>query len=271
MIKIKTVFGLCLSLILLSCGQSEAEKITITGSSTVAPLAMELGQAFERKYPNIRVDVQTGGSSRGLADARANVADIGMASRALKNNENDLIAHTVAYDGITPIIHKSNPISGLTDQQIVDIYLGNIENWSEVGGPNQPITVVNKAEGRSTLELFLEYFKLNNRDIKADIVIGDNQQGIKTVSGNPWAIGYVSIGSAEYEEQNGTEIRLLGVGGAEASIASVKNGNYPLSRPLNFVTTKEPQGNVKTFIDFVSSSAVFPFVEQQYFIPIDAR
>ncbi len=260
-----------MGIVLSGCKKEETEKLTLTGSSTIAPLAMELGRAFEKIYPNVRVDVQTGGSSRGVADARSGLADIGMASRSLKTTENDLLSHTIAYDGITLILHTKNPIETLTDEQVVSIYQGSIENWQQVGGLNQPITVVNKAEGRSTLELFLKYFKLNNRDIKADVVIGDNQQGIKTISGNPWAIAYVSIGAAEYEEQHGTAIKLLGVGDAIASIESVKQGDYPLSRPLNFVTLTPPEGLVKEFIAFAQSPQVSSIIEQQYFIPVDAH
>lgn len=272
--KDSLIYSLFLSLIMLTlsgCGQSETEKLTLTGSSTVAPLAMELGRAFEKIHPDVRVDVQMGGSSRGVADARAGLAQIGMASRALKASESDLFAHTIAYDGITLIINKENPVTALTDENIVDIYLGRINNWQQVGGPDQPITVVNKAEGHSTLELFVKYFKLKNKDIKADIVIGSNQQGIKTVSGNLWAIGYVSIGTAEFEAQNGTAIKLLGVGGAKASTAAVKQGTYPLSRPLNFVTLSPPQGLVKEFIEFARSPQAYKIVEQQYFIPVDAH
>lgn len=261
-----------IALTLSACGaSSDTQKITITGSSTVAPLAMELALAFEKSHPDVRIDVQTGGSSRGMADARASLADIGMMSRGLKRSENDLTPHTIAYDGIAIILNSSNPVSSLSDQQVVDIYKGNIDNWQTLGGPDQAITVVNKAEGRSTLELFLEYFQIDNRAIKADIIIGDNQQGIKTVAGNDWAISYVSIGAAEYEEQHGVPIKLLGVDGVNASTAAVKKGNYPLSRPLNFVTTKESQGAVKEFILFAQSAQAFDLVERQFFIPINAN
>jgi len=75
--------------------------------------------------------------------------------------------------------------------------MGRIDRWSGIGGPERPITVVNKAEGRSTLDLFLAHFGLRNSEVKPDVVIGDNAQGLKTVAGNPWSIGYASIGSAE--------------------------------------------------------------------------
>lgn len=247
---------------------ADTSKLTLTGSSTIAPLGAELAKRFEKQNPGIRIDVQSGGSSRGVADARSGLADIGMASRALKPEENDLTAHLIAMDGISIIVHRSNPLNALSDAQIKSIYTGAISRWSDAGGKDERITVVNKAEGRSTLELFLQYFQLENRNIKAHVVIGDNQQGIKTVSANPGAIGYVSVGSAEFEESQGTPIRLLPLNGVPASIENVGNGSFPLSRPLNFVTKGPVTGLAKRFIDFAQSASVHDLIEAQYFVPV---
>jgi phosphate transport system substrate-binding protein len=230
-----------------------------------------MAKRFETQNPGVRVDVQTGGSSRGVADARSGMADIGMASRALAASEKDLFAFTIALDGIALIINAKNSITSLTDEQVKAIYTGEITNWKQVGGTNKPITVVNKAEGRSTLELFLAHYKLDNKNIKASVVIGDNQQGIKTVAGNPNAIGYVSIGSAEYEATNGTGIKLLPMAGVVASVAEVQTGKFPLSRPLNLVTKAPPQGLTKKFIEFARSSAVKDIVLEQYFVLVVAN
>lgn len=254
--------------LLLSTTVPAADKLVLTGSSTVAPLAAEIGKRFEKANPGVRVDVQTGGSSRGISDARSGLADIGMASRALKAEEQDLKSFAIALDGVGLIVHKDNPIKTLTDQQVIDIYTGKITNWKEVGGKDSRITVVNKAEGRSTLELFLHYYKLKNSDIKAHVVIGDNQQGIKTVAGNAGAIGYVSIGTAEFDAGNGVPIKLLPLNGIPASVENVRNGSFPLSRPLNLVTKTAPQGLAKRFIEFAQSKAVDDIVEAQYFVPL---
>ncbi len=244
------------------------EKLVLTGSSTVAPLAAEIGKRFESLHPQARVDVQTGGSSRGVADARAGLADIGMASRALKDDEGDLISHTIALDGISMIVNADNPVATLDRQQIIDIFTGKLANWSDVGGNDAPITVVNKAEGRSTLELFLHHFGLQNSDVKPHVVIGDNQQGIKTVAGNPDAIGYVSIGAAEYSAEHGVAIKLLPLEGIAASVDNVRNATFPLSRPLNLVTRSEPTGLAKSFIEFAGSEQVDDLIEAQYFVPV---
>lgn len=243
-------------------------KLVLTGSSTVAPLASEIAKRYEAEHPGVRIDVQSGGSSRGIADARQGVADIGMVSRSLKDSEKDLQAFTIAKDGISVIINSDNPVKNLTNKQIVDIYTDKINNWKQVGGLDAPITVVNKAEGRSTLELFAEHFKLETKDIKADVVIGDNEQGIKTVIGNPNAIGYVSIGSAEYTANQKTSIKLLPIEGVAASTANVGNGTFPISRPLNLVMKTAPTGLQKDFIDFAGSQQVQDIVKEQYFVPV---
>jgi len=251
------------------CSKKQAtEKLVVTGASTVAPLAAEIGKRFESLHPGVRVDVQTGGSARGVVDARQGLSDIGLVSRPLKDDEKDLLAFPIARDGVCIILHKDNAVPPLSDEQVVSIYTGKLTNWKDVGGKDAPITVVNKAEGRSTLELFCHYYKLKNTDIKAHVVIGDNAQGIKTVAGNPNSIGYVSIGTAEYEAKQGTPIKLLPVSGIAASIATVANGTFPLARPLNLVTRKAPEGLAKEFIEFAQSEKVHDLVREQYFVPI---
>jgi len=247
---------------------ADEQRLTLTGSSTVAPLALEIGKRFEEKNPGVRVDVQSGGSSRGVADARSGKADIGMASRELVASEQDLFAHTIALDGIALIVHASNPIKTLSDEQAKAIYTGKINNWKQINGQDKPITVVNKAEGRSTLDLFLSHYKLVNSEIKASVVIGDNQQGIKTVAGNPYAIGYVSVGTAEFEASNSTPIKLLPMAGVAATVKQIQSRNFPLSRPLNFITKAPPKGLAKRFIDFAQSEAVHDLIAEQYFVPI---
>ena len=243
-------------------------KLVITGASTLAPLIAEIGKRFEGLYPAVRIDVQSGGSSRGVADARQGLADIGMVSRAMKEDEQDLSAFPVARDGVCPILHQENPVQALTDEQVVAIYTGKITNWKAVGGTDAPITVVNKAEGRSTLEVFLHYFKLKNVDIKAQVVIGENEQGVKTVAGNRNAIGYVSIGTAEYDAAHGVPIKLLPIGGVVASTENVQKGIFPLSRPLHIVTRTPPVGLAKAFIEYVQSKAMHDLIRQQYFVPL---
>ncbi len=268
----KKILLICITFIVFGFGglasvYAASGRLVLTGSSTMAPLVGEIARRFETMNPAVRIDVQTGGTSRGINDTRNGTADIGMVSRALKPDETDLHAFTIALDGISIILHANNQVTTLNKQQIVDIYTGKITNWKSIGGADARITVVNKAEGRSTLELFLHYLELKNSQIKPHAIIGDNPQGIKTVAGNPNAIGYVSIGAAEYEAERGVPIKLLPLDGVDASIANVRNGTFPLSRPLNLITSREPQGLIHRFIEFARSPQIHDLVEAQYFVP----
>jgi len=247
------------------------EKLVITGSSTIAPVISDLAKIYENKHSGTRIDVQTGGSSRGILDARKGVAQIGMVSRALKKSESDLHYFTLAKDGLTIIVHKSNPINELSEDQIIKIYRKEIKNWKNIGGNDKEIVVVHKAEGRSTLELFLKFFKLKNSDVNPDIIIGDNEQGIKTVSKNPNAIAYVSIGAAEYNTSIGVPLKLLKFKGIEAKVKNVENGSYPLMRELNLVTKSKPIALADNFIKYVLSKEASQTIKDHYFVPVNKK
>ena len=242
-------------------------KLTLTGSSTVAPLAAEIAKRFETEHPEVRIDVQTGGSSRGIADALSGVADLGMASRALKSDEEEqgLIGHRLAVDGVSIIVNSENQIDGLTKQQVVQLFTGEITNWSDLGGSDAEVVIVNKAEGRATLEVFLNHFELKNEQIQADVVVGDNQHGIKTVAGNPLAIGYVSIGAAQSEADLGTPIRLVPVDGVEPTAANVASGKFEVTRPLLIVSKGEPTGIAAVFLEYAMSPTVHDLIKAQGF------
>lgn len=244
-------------------------KLVITGSSTMAPLIAEIGKRFESLHPKVRVDVQTGGSSRGITDAKQGLADIGMSSRLLKDEEKaDLVTYILARDGVCFLVHKSNPIEALTDQQIVDIFTGKITNWKHVGGRDAAVTVINRADGRSELELFSHHFKVRPMDIKAHLIAGDNEQGIKTLAGNPHAVIYMSVGTSEYDAAQGIPIKLLPLGGVAASTANVRNETFPFARPLVLVAKPNPKPLTKEFVDFALSLKVHDLIEEFSFVPI---
>ncbi|MDF2763676.1 MAG: phosphate transporter substrate-binding protein PhoT family [Rhodospirillales bacterium] len=247
---------------------SAGERLVITGSSTIAPLVTEMAKRYEKIHPGVRIDVQTGGSHRGLNDARRGLAEIGMVSRALKEDEHDVTSFVLAYDGVTMIVHQDSQIEELTKEQIVGIYTGRIQNWSQVGGPDKDIVVINKAEGRSTLESFVEYFGIKTKDIKADVVVGDNEQGIKAIAGSPYSIGYVSIGNGEYDVGKGVPIKLLPLEGIPANRQTVAAQQFPIVRPLNLVVAnnKEPSARVADFIAFATSDDVRDIVESFYYV-----
>lgn len=256
--------------ILSGCGNHEKSKIIITGSSTVAPIMASIAEAFEHVHPELRIDVQSGGSSRGVADLRKGLNHIGMISRELHKNEQDLKAIPIATDGIALIVHADNPIKNLDRQAIQDIYTGKKNQWSEFGGPEKPIVVIHKDTGRATREVFLQYFGLKAEEVKANILIGENAEGIKTVTNNPLAIGYVSIGAAEKEKQLGAHLKLLPLNGIAANTTNLKLGTYPAKRKLNLIVKKDMalDPNVLELIEFTTSKKVYPLIEEKQFVPL---
>lgn len=177
-------------------------------------------------------------------------------------------ATTIGLDGIAIIVHADNPLRAVTRDQVVSVYTGRVTDWSALGGSAHAITVVNKEEGRSTLELFESFFDLKERVVRDAVVIGPNGQAITTVAGNPYSIAYVSIGSAAVAEEQGTAIRRLALDGVEASVENVGNGSYPLMRPLNLVTKGASAGAAKDFVDFVLSPEGQAIVRKEDFVPV---
>jgi phosphate transport system substrate-binding protein len=242
-------------------------RITVTGASTIAPLMADIAKAHDARNPNVRTDVQAGGTSRAFTDVRQGSAQIGMVSRALYDDEKDFDRVLLGRDGIAMVVHKSNPLQKLTKAQVIDIYTGKTRNWSELGGPNLPITVVSKAEGRSTLEVFTGYFGVPYRSIKAHSIVGDNQQEITTIAGNRGAIGYVSIGSAEYEQKRGSPIKLLQLDNFIPSAQTVADGSYPISRELNLIYRKPLAREALSLLEYARSAEAKKLVTDHFFIP----
>ena len=272
-ITLHLAMGIVLCLLSASCAQQpkaglQQQKLIITGASTIAPLVSELGKRFEKQHPGTRIDVHTGGSARGLTDARQGLAHIGMVSEALtEEDQKGMQVFLIGRDGISIIVNADNPLDKIVRKQVVALYTGKIKNWKDLGGKDSPITLVHKAEGRSTLTLFLDYFGIDNKAVKADVVIGDDQQGIKTVAGNPNSIGYVSVGSTEQSIKQGVKVKLLILDGVKATSANVENGSFPWKRPLNLVTNGQPAGLTKEFIDFAQAKENYDLVRKENFVP----
>ena len=263
--------GLVLFLGLASCTKADGTggtRLVVTGSSTLAPLLAELAASYEQLHSEVRIDVQSGGSGRGISDARSGVADFGMVSRDLYAEESDLMAWTLALDGVGLMVHEDNPVPALTSDQVRAIYRGEIQDWSELGGDAGRITVVHKAEGRATLQVFLDYFGLKNPEVKADILAGENEHAIKTIAGDRRAIGYVSIGTAEEDILHGVSVRLIGLDGVAASSEEVASGRFPMTRALNLVALQVPEGLAADFLLYVMSSEANDQIRAFSFTPL---
>lgn len=242
-------------------------RLLITGSSTMLPLVQAIAERFRNQHPTVIIEVQGGGSGHGIADAREGKADIGMASRVLNEKESDLVSHAIARDGVALIVHRSNTVQALSDEQVAAIFTGKLRDWREVGGTPGAIRVVSRLEGYSSLDLFTYYYKIDVAQIQAAVRLGDNAALIAEVSAHSRSIAFMSVGEAARRALAGEPIRLLLVGGVIASSQTIKSGDYPLARPLVLVTKTLPQGLAKAFIDFARSPQVNDLVLAHDFVP----
>jgi phosphate transport system substrate-binding protein len=249
--------------------EQKVRNLVLTGSAGMTPLLRDIGKRFESEHAGVRVDVQAGGSTRGVSDARQGLADIGMVARSLKPDEAMLHATPIALDAVCIIVNRANSVKKeLSDDQIVRMYTRGVSNWKEVGGPDLPIVLVHMSDGRALLDLFLDHFKLRSTQIRADALIQDSEQGLQAVASRPGAIAYVSCSRAEAAREN-MPIHSLFSGGIEPTTKNIRDGTYPLSRPLQLVTRETPKGLAAEFIDFARSNAVLDLIQKHHFVTLE--
>ena len=223
-------------------------KLQLSGSTSVQPLAEKLAAEFMKANPGVTVTVQGGGSSVGVSDATGGISDIGMVSRALKDEEKQALTETtICIDGIDVIVNTANGVSDLTAEQITKIYKGEIKNWKDVGGADEPIIVVQRESASGTRDAFQGFFGLvdaNKKVLVTDKALEFNSTGavIEAVKGKPGAIGYASMGSVT------ADVKALKIGGVEATQANVMSKAYTYQRPFVLATKGAPAGLAEAFI-----------------------
>lgn len=252
--------------------------VTISGSTSVQPLAQILSDEFTSKNSDIKVDVQAGGSSAGIKNAYSGISDIGNASRDLKDDEKSwgLDVHTIAIDGIAVVINPKNNVTELSQEQIVKIFRKEITNWKEVGGDDKDIIVVSREDGSGTREAFEGLLNLVAKEknpegkeievslVKYDIISNENGIVKATVNSKDNAIGYISMG---YLDNN---IKPVKVNGVEASVENIKNKSYSLWRPFNMVTKGQLNSETQAFLDFIKSDEGQKIVSEEGYISYKA-
>jgi phosphate transport system substrate-binding protein len=249
-------------LVLGGCSQGVSGTITEAGSTTVQPLAEKLAAAFKEKNPDVTVTIQGGGTGVGIKSTADGTVDIGAASRELNPDEPKLIKHLLAKDGIAIVVNPSNPVTGLTKDQIIKVFAGEITSWSEVGGSSGTITVVAREEGSGTRGAFQDM--VMGKTLITDKAILQPSNGALriSVSTTPLSIGFLSLGYVD------NTVKALAIDGVACTQENSKSGKYPIVRPLYFLTKEQPTGLVKAFIDFCTSSAGQKIVQDEGYLSI---
>jgi phosphate transport system substrate-binding protein len=248
-------------------GQQKTEqKIQIAGSTSVQPVAQKLADEYNKKHPNVKINVAAGGSGVGITRAKDGTADIGTSSRDLKEEEKPgLNQFVIGKDGIAIVVNANNPVSDLTTDQIRDIFSGKITNWKEVGGPDKTINVVTREEGSGTRGAFEEII-MKGTKIKGDAIVQSSAGAIKqTVAQDPNAVGYISLASLS------SEVKALKISGVAPSEQTVLDGTYKVQRPFLFLTKGEPTGAVKEFIDWVLSPEGHAVIKSEKVVPVETK
>jgi len=234
---------------------AQPHTISVGGSTSVTPL-MELFQAEYEKAHNVKITISGTGSGDGIKGTGEGTYEIGMSSRELTPVEigTGLEPLVVAIDGIAVILNTGSPISGLTMDQIKDIYTGIITRWEQLGatanGKSGGIAVVSREPGSGTRGAFQELVKFSDSDLVPNAIIFDGTGAIKSaVAGNVDAIGYISLGSVD------GSIKALSVDGIVAINDNVKNGSYKIARPFILITKQGVALNpaTKAFLDWTLS------------------
>jgi phosphate transport system substrate-binding protein len=239
----------------------EKKQTTITekGSDTMILLCQKWAEKFGASHPDIQIQATGGGSGTGISALINNTTDIATASRPMKPAERDqvkakfnteVVEIPVARDAIAIYVSKDNPVDSLTMAQLKGIYLGQIKNWKEVGGPDASIILYGRENSSGTYEFFKEHV-LDKADFPANTQTLQGTAAIVSAVGkDPKGIGY---GGAAYTASGVKQVKLAGAkGGAMIPTPeNVKDNSYALSRNLYFYLRDKPSGALKTYIDWV--------------------
>lgn len=208
--------------------------ISLSGSTSMEKLANAVAESFMAKYPDVTVTPEFTGSSAGIEAVMAGSVDIGNSSRALKDSEKEAgaVENIVAIDGIAVVVDPANGTVGLTKDQLIGIYKGEIKNWSDMGGANLPIVVVGREAGSGTRGAFEEILDIEDACVYANELDSTGAVMAKVAS-TPGAIGYVSLDVVD------DTVIALALDDVEATADNIKAGNYFLSRPFVMATKGE--------------------------------
>ncbi len=255
----------------------DSNYIIIKGSDTMVHLVSTWAEDYMKTNPKAEISVTGGGSGTGIAALLNGTTDICAASRSIKDKELKLAAAknikpreiVVARDGIAVVVNPVNPINSLSIEQIGKIYTGAYTNWKQVGGPDHEIIVLSRESSSGTFVFFQEHvLKMNDYTPKARLMPATSAIINATVE-DKWSIGYVGLG---YATDAGDKVKPLAVSdGGKAIVpseATVKSGEYSISRPLYLYTNGEPTGRVKIFIDYCLGSAGQKIVRETGYISI---
>ncbi|MDZ4655679.1 MAG: substrate-binding domain-containing protein [Coriobacteriia bacterium] len=246
-------------------GAASGEQLRVSGSGTCLPLIRILTEEYLGDPEFVFLPgLHSGGGIKGVANADL---EIGTVSRELTEDEAALgLEYTVlSQDGLVVATHPSVTLDGLTTQQVRDIYAGAYSNWTELGGPDLPITILDRNEDESAKIILRQYVLGPDLEITPKAVNlyyePDMIEGLQSTVG---AIGYFSLG---YGLSQDVPVRYLKLDGVEATVGNIRNGTYKMVRPLGVVTVKNPPPDIAAFLEWATSGQAADLMDSRGFAP----
>ena len=235
------------------------------GSTSMKNVIAALTEGFAEVEPGVTVSYDPTGSGAGITGATDKTLDIGLSSRALKDDEKaDVEGTTIALDGIAIIVNNASKVEDLTVDQLKQMFTGEITNWSEVGGDDGEIVLIGREAGSGTRDGFESIVDVKD-SCKYAQELTTTGAVISAVEANPLAIGYASLSAV------GDTVKMVTVGGVECSEETVKDGSYEVQRPFVFVTNKSVtlSEQAQAFFDFATSADAAALIRTAGAVPVN--
>jgi phosphate transport system substrate-binding protein len=267
------VLGVAVGLSLCLGGAYEQEnKVVFDGSTTVGPIAKGFAEYYMSRHPDVNITVSESGSGNGAKSLINKVCDIADMSRFMKDAEfkaavdNGVfpVAHVVAMDAVSIIVHPSNSIRALTIDQVRDIYMGKISNWRQLGGADREIVKISRETTSGTYETFDNIVMKKERMARDTEYVASNAAARQRVRDTRSAIGYVGLGFVD------RTVKALEINGVYPEVGTVVTGQYPISRPLYMFTNGYPKlgSHVHALVTLHLTEKGQEIVEAKGFVPV---
>jgi phosphate transport system substrate-binding protein len=238
-------------------------RILIAGYGPELPVLQDLAKAFERSHPGTAVDFEWDRNVKAGDLVRAGTADLAVTDRPLPG----LRETHIAWDGIAVIVNFANPIREITSRQLRDLFTGRLTRWSDVDGSSAKVQILDRPPEDNVKAGFESSLGITGQIVTPAAVVRTDQKALRAVSGNTAAITYLSLAAALRAQEDGIPVQILTIDKVDPGQPTVRDGSYPLRRPLYLLSRPQPGEVVEAFVAFAQSSEAERLL-QTVFVPI---